>query len=659
MKKLLKFLLITVTAVVVLAIAAVIAASILINPNDYKGDIVKVVKTETGRDLKLQGDIKLSFFPWLGLELGKTQFSNAPGFGRKPMASIDRVELKLQLLPLLRKQVEVKTIVLDGLELNLAKNKQGVTNWDDIVARTAAKPGTAAPKKTPATKAAAPLAAFTIGGVDIRRAQLHWVDASSGTDAHVRNLHLQTSKLASATPMSIKLGFDLETGKPVIRTPFDMQGKVTIDPDRQTLKVEHLQLSLLELDMVADVTGEKIIDAPQLSGKFSLKPANLRSVLKQLGIKVEMHDKALQSVSLDTDFAFNQGTGAVGVTNLVFKLDDSTLKGKASYTMSTVPAIRADIAIDTIDADLYLPQSRAAKQGGGSSSEGKAAGLVIPVKPLRTLDLQANFSLASLKLMGIRTEKINIPIKAKGGLVNIGPSHAQMYGGKYVGSQSLDVRKGAPRLSSTEKLTGVQLGDLLKDAEIFDKFSGVGNVTADITARGIDVDDILNTLNGKAAVSLKNGRVKGVNLHKMVNDAKDAYNKAKGKPVEAHPKVSDETEYANLTASATVKNGIVTSKDLKMDGPFTKVTGAGTVNLPKSSMDYHAQVLISENKNDPPVPVRIHGSFSNLHFSIEWNKILQDRARKEVQKRVEEEKKKAQEQIKKDLENKLKDLFKR
>jgi len=660
MKKTIKIFLYTIGILVFLVIAAALAATLLINPNDYKDDIVKVVHDKTGRELQLKGDIKLSLFPWLGLELGQTSLGNAPGFGAQPMASIDKVDVKLKLLPLLRKEVEVDTIVLDGLKLNLRRNKVGATNWDDLVSAGAGKAAAPAPpagKKEP--PAAAPVAALTIGGIDIRHGELHWLDEQNGTSVRVRNLSLQTTKLAVATPMNIKLGFDLATGKPVIHTPVHLQGQVTIDPQEETLAVKGLQLALLDLNVDANLNGTHILSTPALSGKVSLRPTDLRSVLGKLGISVDMPADSLKSVSLDSDVRFSQKTLTASADNLVLKLDDSKLTGNATYIMSKVPAIRADIAVDSIDVDRYLPPTPAGAEKTKDRASRKRTPFAIPIKPLKTLDLKGSFKLGSLKAFGIRSTNIRIPIDAKDGLVRVGPSKAQLYGGNYVGKQTLDVRKGAPHISSNEKLTNVEIGGLLKDAGIFDKFTGVGNVSADITARGIDVDDILNSLNGKANASLKNGRIKGLNLHKMVADARESYAKAKGQPVPARPKITDEMEYAKLTASATIKNGIVTNKDLVMDGPFTTVTGSGTVNLPKYSMDYRANVRISENKNDKPVPVRIHGPFSKLSFNVEWDKVLRERAQQEVKKKIEAEKKKREEELKKQIEDKLKNLFKR
>ena len=642
MKKAIKISLYTIGFLVLLVVAAVVAATMFINPNDYKDDIVKVVHDKTGRELQLKGDIKLSLFPWLGLELGQTSLGNAPGFGAKPMASIDKVDVKLKLLPLLRKQVEVDTVVLDGLELSLARNKQGTSNWDDLLTRTT--PKEKKPAETKPAPAAAPLAALTIGGIDIRRAQLHWIDAQSGTSTNVRNLSLQTSKLAPATPMDVKLGFDLETGKPVIRTPVHLQGRVTVDPDKETLAIKGLQLSLLDLNVDANVNGKQIMSAPVLSGKLSLRPTDVRSLLSKLGISVDMPADALKSVSLNSDIRFNQKTKTASVDNLVLKLDDSKLTGKASYVMSTVPTIRADIAVDSIDVDRYLPPVSETKK---EKEKGKKPRIAIPVEPLRTLNLQGSFKLGSLKAFGIRSTNISIPIEAKGGLVRVGPSKAQLYGGSYSGKQTLDVRKGAPQISSSEKLSNVEIGGLLKDADIFDKFSGTGSVQADITTRGLDVDDILNSLNGTASASLKNGTLEGINILDTINNKCRELQQPGVAPVQQDSK-SKSTPFADFSASTQIKNGVVSNKDLLVRGKLLRITGKGTINLPKKNMDYLAQVnLLGETTCwTTQFAVVAKGRFSELGIT----KIIGDTIAYEYKKQLEKKAKKAvEEEIKKRL----------
>src|SRR6267142_1740184 len=110
--------------------AALLAVWLLVNPNDYKPRIAAAVRDATGRDLVLQGDIKLSVFPWIALELGPASLGNPPGFGEEPFLAFNRAAVRLKLFPLLAKRLEMDRVELDGLDLRLRKNAQGTGNWE-------------------------------------------------------------------------------------------------------------------------------------------------------------------------------------------------------------------------------------------------------------------------------------------------------------------------------------------------------------------------------------------------------------------------------------------------------------------------------------------------------------------------------------------------
>ena len=63
MNKILKYGLLGVGAIVVVAVAGVAYVAATFNPNDYKAQIIKAVKDSKQRNLRLDGDIKLSFYP--------------------------------------------------------------------------------------------------------------------------------------------------------------------------------------------------------------------------------------------------------------------------------------------------------------------------------------------------------------------------------------------------------------------------------------------------------------------------------------------------------------------------------------------------------------------------------------------------------------------
>jgi AsmA protein len=88
-----------------LIMIAMLAIVLLVDPNDYRDDIERMVHEKTGRPLTLSGDLKLSFFPWIALEVGPAALGDAPGFGDEPFASIQRARVGVRFLPLLRGQI--------------------------------------------------------------------------------------------------------------------------------------------------------------------------------------------------------------------------------------------------------------------------------------------------------------------------------------------------------------------------------------------------------------------------------------------------------------------------------------------------------------------------------------------------------------------------
>ena len=652
MKRIIKFFAVTVGVLLLLVVAIAVALPFIIDPNDYKPEIARAVKQHTGRALTLKGDIKLSLFPWLGLDLGETRLSNAHGFGNKPFVSVNRVGIKVKLLPLLRSQVVVDKVILDGLQLNLARNRKGVTNWDDLLQATQTASSTTA--ADPAPDKASTGSAFHIGvaGIDISRGEIHWSDAMTGGEYRIRKLEMQASNLAFGQSTQLHVGFDAESGSPPIQTRIDLDSDVLFDPDTQRLKIGKLKLTAAGMTLTASIDGKRVIDAPQFSGTLNLASFSAKKFLADIGSEVKTQDaSALTRVSVGTQFSAS--TKHVSLNKLNLRLDDSTVTGSVSARFASALAYRFDLTLDQIDVDRYLPPAPEASASSVVATRGQAGQLELPLELLRELKARGVFKIKKLKAFGIRSTDIAIPLNAGGGIITVGPSKARLYQGRYTGNMQMDVRKGAPRYRIHEKLTGVQVGPLLKDAEVFDKFSGQGNVSAKLTARGLDVDDILNTLNGTAAFRLKNGRVKGLNLYKMVQDAKNAYAKAQGKPVKTKARLNEEMEYAHTAGTLQIKNGIVSNRDLKMTGPYTRVTGKGTANLPRQRLDYRLLVTLSEDRKQggTTVPVRVYGKLTDPTFSIEWQTVLRKAAEKEVKKHIEKEKAK----IKKDLEKRIQD----
>src|SRR5690606_4491776 len=115
-----------------LVVLAMLLVVLFVDPNDYRADIERIVEQETGRELTLSGELSLSVFPWLALEIGPASLGEAPGFGDEPFVSIESARVSARLLPLLRGKVEVGDVRLSGARIRLITDQQGRTNWSDL-----------------------------------------------------------------------------------------------------------------------------------------------------------------------------------------------------------------------------------------------------------------------------------------------------------------------------------------------------------------------------------------------------------------------------------------------------------------------------------------------------------------------------------------------
>ncbi|MFV2061771.1 MAG: AsmA family protein, partial [Gammaproteobacteria bacterium] len=156
MKKIIKITAITTAIILLLLVISPFIVAMIIDPNDYKEDISKLVFDKTGRTLTIKGDLNYSLFPWLGVNLGELQLSNSSvkGFSKTAFAKIKSADVRVKIMPLFNGKVEVDKIVLAGLNLTLEKNKHGVTNWQDLITKTQANSN--AQKPAPTTKQTTP-----------------------------------------------------------------------------------------------------------------------------------------------------------------------------------------------------------------------------------------------------------------------------------------------------------------------------------------------------------------------------------------------------------------------------------------------------------------------------------------------------------------------
>ena len=199
------------------AAAAYIAATF--DPNEYKPQIVQAVKDRTQRNLRLDGDIKLAFFPRIAATLGRVSLSERGS--EREFAEVGDFRVALKLLPLLSKQVVVETVEIKNLRAHLVRFKDGTTNIDDLTKEKG--PGSNYEKSS--------LAPFPY--VTIENAALTYTDKAAGTAYALSKLNLRTGRIASGVPVRIDLAFTVQSDQPVMNLDTALKATAAFDLDQQ------------------------------------------------------------------------------------------------------------------------------------------------------------------------------------------------------------------------------------------------------------------------------------------------------------------------------------------------------------------------------------------------------------------------------------------
>ncbi|ANI99828.1 hypothetical protein A8O14_06935 [Polynucleobacter wuianus] len=123
------FLVVTATVFCIGALGIWYAAS-GINPAQLTQLLSSSVKEATGRDLKIAGPVSLKLFPTLAITAEQVSLSNASWADKADMLMVKHLELDIELLPLLKKEIAFNAINLSGVDAHLQTNKSGDGNWD-------------------------------------------------------------------------------------------------------------------------------------------------------------------------------------------------------------------------------------------------------------------------------------------------------------------------------------------------------------------------------------------------------------------------------------------------------------------------------------------------------------------------------------------------
>ena len=673
MNQLLKTLLIIMVGVVGVLVFASVALYLFFDPNNYRDEISAGVKEVTGRDLTIEGDLSLTIFPWLAIEVGRTELGNAEGFGEEPFMRFEAASLSVRMLPLiLSQETTVGTASIEGLVVNLQVAADGTTNWDDL-----SQPEETVGFNVPETDTEP--AKIDFGSIQVSDANVSYTDAQTGSAYTVTNLAFVSDGIGADEPFNLDTEFDFSV------TPGDLGGHVAIrgtttmtegaaqvsieslnvsgelrgvtpqaaafnfdsramaiDTVAQSMSPGEMDFSSLGVSMSANVEPFSYADSPRPKAALQVAEFSLKDLMLKLDIEppATADASALSRVSFSANATV--GESSISLDSMTLEFDDSTMVGNLSLPTAENGAIQFDLKVDAINLDGYMAPADA----NAATADASGDDIEIPVDMIRGLNANGSFKIDRAYLSGMEFTNLELGLQSSGGKMRLHPIAASLYDGTYSGDVRIDASRDVPSISVNERLADVNLASLAKAMFDQDNISGTIHGNFVLSGAGRNLAAIRQDLDGNMSLELKDGAWEGTDVWHQLRTARAIFRQESAPP----PDLPARTEFTSVSATGTVTDGIFKNDDLLVELPFLQLTGKGIVDLLAAQVNYSMEARVFDKPEltagiseaeladftKTVVPIKITGPLASPNVRPDIEAIFQQRVEGALEEQKEE-----------------------
>jgi len=394
--------------------------------------------------------------------------------------------------------------------------------------------------------------------------------------------------------------------------------------------------------------------AAVLSGKLDLKTGSVRDLLAWLRRPLPK-GPGFGAGTLSADITLSS-KGGLRAANATASADGWTAKGAFAVEAGAAkPMLTADLAVDRLDLNIYLPNGASAPvKPSADASTVKAPPATakdaskpdfelvaitepsgwstapIDISALKLADADIALTVGALQFQNIKTGRSVIAATLKDGTLRARFNELALYGGKGAGTVQIDAKPAVPKIESSFALKTVQVQPLLEDATGIGRVSGRGNVSFGFSGAGRSQRDVVKTLNGQGKIEVADGAVAGYDVQAILKNLQGGtLGGLKDDP-------AAKTAFSSLTASAVTTNGVLASDDLTLVSPALRLTGSGKVFLPSRLLDYTVRPAVlaqadatdaaASTSNALAIPVHITGPWAKPNLALDLGEIAKNPA---------------------------------
>lgn len=585
-----KFLL-TILLLIILAVLGVISLVVLVDPNNFKGFISEQVKDKTGYELTIEGDLRWHIWPQISILTDSVRLEDEGA--KKPLLTADNMRLDVELLPLFSKQLNVKNVLVKSAVINVTDDSKG------SVAHGAKPTTTVNDNKTEKNdnkqnKNSDSKWSFTLNKLDI-------------ADSTV--VYQQNKDIINFRDTNISV--EQKDDKNIV---IDLNG--TVNRNQQDFNYSlNADVNLAHFPESAEVVLHK-----------------LNYTYKGIGVPAKQ-----LSGDVSATFNFQKSPFTLNSKNLVFTLNGNKFKGKLNANLDKKPSLDAQFTADKFDLTPFL-SSNSDETKNKTKSKSSANESSVSAKKtkgnelafLNSFDGKFSLNINEVIANNISIGHFVLDVNNKDGVTKVNKLDFDIANGHVSASGIANGKQAKTAINLITKITDIDLATLLTQLKLTNNFKGQFFADGGITIDTIESDKIMNSLKGNLAVNVKNARLENLNLQQIVQGAVTQYLK-KPITVEDYQKYTD---FSEISANANLQDGNMNLLAVRALSLTLDVNGMGRIGLAKQDLDVDLQIKIlngwnGENKTIQTlqkvvIPVRIYGSFDQIHYRVDAEKLLND-----------------------------------
>ena len=625
MKKVAKWIAIVLGGIIVLVLVALLIIPRFVDLQKYKPQIEEQVAKSTGRPFSIGGDLELSLFPWAGVALSDLHLGNPPGFREKDFVAIKSLDVRVKLLPLIFKDIQVKRFVIEGPRIVLEKSKEGRGNWEGL----GKPPEKVEPQKekvgAPGEKGQGelPIKGLAVGEFAVTQGSALWIDHGTGERREISDLTFRLSDVSLDSPIRLTLSAKMD-GKPLSVT--GTVGPLGKEPGKGTMPLDITLSALNELKValkghVTDAANSQNFDLSLEISTFS--PRKLMTALDREFPVATSDPKALDKVALKVKLKGNPTNVAVSDGSL--DLDQSKITFSARAKDFSKPDLQFKMNLDEIDLDRYLPPPEEKKPVDVKEKAPPQEKKKADYSPLRKPVLDGEIRIGKLKIKGARLEDVQLQVRAKNGLYTLDPFAFKAYQGDLTSKTTFDVSQDTPKTRLDLDGKNFMVQPLLKDVVGKDFLAGTTQAKIALRMEGDDPDRIKRTLNGQGQFLFQDGAIVGIDIPGMVRNVTASF--GLGEKSGEKPR----TDFSELDTPFTITNGLVETTKTRLASPLLRLLASGNANLVSEILDFRVEPTFvgtlkgqgdAKERSGITVPVLVSGTFSSPKFRPDMKAIL-------------------------------------